>query len=82
MPKKRGKPVSFDAMIKFFMRQYNIPTKKDVTDLTRPFGNVSSTAPRATDSHSTSCFNTTPWSDSSTGYPNLLTPTDSFSKEL
>ena len=33
MPKKRGKSVSFDAMIKFFMRNYNIPTKKDVTNL-------------------------------------------------
>ena len=33
MQKKRGKPVSFDAMVKFFMRQYNIPTKKDVTNL-------------------------------------------------
>ncbi|MDL1963050.1 MAG: hypothetical protein LWW98_01720 [Deltaproteobacteria bacterium] len=33
MQKKRGKPVSFDAMVKFFMRQYNIPTKQDVTNL-------------------------------------------------
>ena len=33
MQKKRGKPVSFDAMVKFFMRQYNIPTKKDITNL-------------------------------------------------
>jgi len=33
MPKKRGKSVSFDAMVKFFMQQYNIPTKKDVTNL-------------------------------------------------
>jgi hypothetical protein len=30
MPKKRSKPVSFDAMVKFFMNTYNIPTKKDV----------------------------------------------------
>jgi len=33
MAKKRGKPVSFDAMVKFFMRQYDIPTKKDVNTL-------------------------------------------------
>ena len=33
MPKKRGKSVSFDAMVKFFMRHYNIPTKKDVDHL-------------------------------------------------
>ncbi len=30
MSKKRGKSVSFDAMIKFFMQNYNIPTKKDI----------------------------------------------------
>ena len=33
MPKRRGKAPSFDAMVKFFMRQYNIPTKKDVDKL-------------------------------------------------
>jgi uncharacterized protein (DUF885 family) len=33
MPKKKGKTVSFDAMVKFFMQQYNIPTKKDVEKL-------------------------------------------------
>ena len=33
MPKKGGKSVSFDAMVKFFMRHYDIPTKKDVAGL-------------------------------------------------
>jgi len=33
MPKKRGKSVSFDAMVKFFMRHYNVPTKRDVANL-------------------------------------------------
>lgn len=33
MAKKRGKSVSFDAMVKFFMRQYNIPTKQDFNTL-------------------------------------------------
>ncbi len=33
MPKKRGKSVSFDAMVKFFMWHYNIPTKRDVDNL-------------------------------------------------
>ena len=28
--KKKGKSVSFDAMIKFFMHTYNIPTRQDV----------------------------------------------------
>jgi hypothetical protein len=30
MSKKKGKGISFDAMVKFFMQNYNIPTKKDV----------------------------------------------------
>ena len=30
MARKKGKSVSFDAMVKFFMQNYNIPTKKDV----------------------------------------------------
>jgi len=33
MPKRKGKPISFDAMVKFFMQNYNIPTKKDVDKL-------------------------------------------------
>ena len=30
MTRKKGKAVSFDAMVKFFMQHYEIPTKKDV----------------------------------------------------
>ena len=30
MSRKKGKAISFDAMVKFFMQNYNIPTKKDV----------------------------------------------------
>jgi hypothetical protein len=33
MPKKKGKAISFDAMVKFFMQNYDIPTKKDVDKL-------------------------------------------------
>ena len=33
MPKRKGKPVSFDAMVKFFMHNYNIPTKRDIENL-------------------------------------------------
>jgi len=33
MAKKKGKSVSFDAMVKFFMNSYNIPTKQDVGKL-------------------------------------------------
>ena len=34
MVKKKGKSVSFDAMVKFFLQHYNIPTKRDVDKLT------------------------------------------------
>ena len=30
MTRKKGKAISFDAMVKFFMLHYDIPTKKDV----------------------------------------------------
>jgi predicted transcriptional regulator len=33
MAKKKGKSVSFDAMVKFFMQHYNIPTKRDFEKL-------------------------------------------------
>lgn len=33
MSKRKGKAISFDAMVKFFMQNYNIPTKKDVDRL-------------------------------------------------
>lgn len=33
MAKKKGKPISFDAMIKFFMQTYHIPTTRDVDRL-------------------------------------------------
>ena len=33
MIRKKGKTISFDAMVKFFMQNYNIPTKKDVDRL-------------------------------------------------
>lgn len=33
MPKKKGKSISFDAMVKFFMHAYDIPTKRDVDKL-------------------------------------------------
>ena len=33
MAKRKGKPVSFDAMVKFFMHNYNIPTKRDIDNI-------------------------------------------------
>ncbi|MFC1814406.1 hypothetical protein ACFL0M_00380 [Thermodesulfobacteriota bacterium] len=33
MPRRKGKSISFDAMVKFFMQHYNIPTKKDIDKL-------------------------------------------------
>lgn len=35
MTKRKGKPVSFDAMVKFFMHHYNIPTKRDIDSIHR-----------------------------------------------
>lgn len=34
MAKKKGKSPSFDAMVKFFMHSYSIPTKRDIEGLT------------------------------------------------
>ena len=33
MVKRKRKAISFDAMIKFFIQQYDIPTKKDIARL-------------------------------------------------
>jgi hypothetical protein len=33
MTKRKGKSVSFDAMVKFFMHTYHIPTKQDIDRL-------------------------------------------------
>jgi hypothetical protein len=33
MAKKKGKSVSFDAMIKFFLQYYNIPSRNDIDKL-------------------------------------------------
>jgi hypothetical protein len=33
MARRRGKQVSFDTMVKFFLKNYNIPTRKDVDRL-------------------------------------------------
>ncbi len=33
MSARKSKSVSFDAMVKFFMRQYSIPTRKDIESL-------------------------------------------------
>lgn len=33
MAKKKGKSVSFDAMVKFFLSSYQIPTKRDIDAL-------------------------------------------------
>ncbi len=33
MTKRKGKAVSFDAMVKFFLQNYNIPTRRDIDRL-------------------------------------------------
>jgi hypothetical protein len=34
MARKKNKPVSYDAMVKFFLQYHNIPTKKDIEKIT------------------------------------------------
>lgn len=34
MTKRKGKPVSFDTLVKYFIHNYGIPTKRDVDRLT------------------------------------------------
>ena len=53
MARKKGKSVSFDAMVKFFMHTYNIPTKQDIDRISarldrieRLIVNAGSTRPR------------------------------------
>lgn len=40
MSRKNKKPISFDAMVKFFMQTYNIPTKKDIDRLSRRLDHI------------------------------------------
>lgn len=40
MAKRRGKAISFDAMVKFFMQHYDIPTKKDLDKLMTKIDNL------------------------------------------
>jgi len=40
---KKDRKVSFDAMVKFFMNQYSIPTKKDVGELVKRLESMEST---------------------------------------
>jgi hypothetical protein len=40
MSRKKKKPISFDAMVKFFMQNYNIPTKKDIDRLSRRMDHI------------------------------------------
>lgn len=40
MTRKKGKSVSFDAMVKFFIQNYNIPTKKDFESLQKRLDHI------------------------------------------
>jgi len=40
MVKKRGKSVSFDAMVKFFMLNYDIPSRKDIQKIAARLDNL------------------------------------------
>ncbi len=40
MVKKRGKSISFDAMVKFFMMNYDIPSRKDIQKIAARIDNL------------------------------------------
>ena len=40
MARKKGKPISFDGMVKFFMQYHNIPTKKDIDRLSEQMNRI------------------------------------------
>jgi len=40
MARKRSKQVSFNAMVKFFMQYYSIPTKRDVDKMTEQLNRI------------------------------------------
>jgi hypothetical protein len=40
MVRKRGKSVSFDAMVKFFMLNYDIPSRKDIQKIAARLDNL------------------------------------------
>jgi hypothetical protein len=40
MVKKRGKSISFDAMVKFFMMNYDIPSRKDIQKIAARLDNL------------------------------------------
>lgn len=71
MAKKKGKSVSFDAMVKFFMHNYNIPTKRDVDTIIARLDRIErmvlafaeSRSRRSTDGRSTGRQGTTTASD-------------------
>ena len=48
MAKRKGKSISFDAMVKFFMQAYGIPTKKDVEKLMNRMDRIESLIRSAT----------------------------------
>ena len=53
MPRRKGKTVSFDAMVKFFMQNYNIPTKKDVDHLIARLDRLENLIKSSMDSYNT-----------------------------
>lgn len=53
MSRKKKKPISFDAMVKFFMQSYNIPTKRDIDRLSRRLDHIEQLILKSMDSPKT-----------------------------
>jgi hypothetical protein len=62
MTRRKGKSVSFDAMVKFFMHRYHIPTKKDVENILARIDRLEKLlrSPQKTKSHRVPVKNGTP----------------------
>ena len=48
MKKKKAKTVSFDAMMKFFMQKYDIPTRKDINKLMKKLDHLEEVVKKST----------------------------------
>ena len=74
MARRKGKSISFDAMVKFFMQNYDIPTKKDVEKLMEKLDRIEhllrTTSGRRLRASNRKAFNT---DDKSAGRKTVLT---------
>jgi len=76
MAKKKGKSVSFDAMVKFFMQYYNIPTRKDIDKLSSQIDQLEKLVKKSMDSGKGKWMGETEAKDKKPAKGATLTPSD------